>query len=118
MGRIVPLMKNLPPNLRVLKLDLKKMDLLNDTIAALSTKLPRELESLTIDFGFNEQIDNWGLTDFVNKLPPKVTSLHLELGGTNVDKEFASKQHSLKGLQEQIKKDAEKGNLCITFSML
>jgi hypothetical protein len=66
--RILLLMKNLPPNLKTLRLDLKKMDVSNEVIAAFANSLPRELEELTMDFTANDQINNAGLTDFVNKI--------------------------------------------------
>mmetsp|Transcript_120312 Transcript_120312/g.365909 ORF Transcript_120312/g.365909 Transcript_120312/m.365909 type:complete len:566 (-) Transcript_120312:174-1871(-) len=115
--KLALLMKSLPPNLRQLKVDLKGLDIVNDSLPVLAASLPRELEDLSIDLSHNVQLDNFGLTAFVNSLPPKQRGVCLGLACTAVSPEFQEKRDSLDGLKTQIIYEAQKGSVCVTLNL-
>jgi len=115
--KLALLMKSFPPHLRELRLDLSGLDIVNENMPPLAASLPRDLEELTINFGHNPQIDNFGLTNFINGLPPRQRGLNLTLGGTSISKEFQERHDSLEGLRQQILYEAQKGSVCITLNL-
>jgi len=115
--KITLLMRSFPPNLKTLRLDLRGMDLTNESIVTLASNVPREIEVLEIDFRMNEQITNAGVEHFANKLPAKIGKFKLELAGTLVSKEMQDQSDSLDRLHRFTQAENEKGNTCITVSL-
>eukprot|EP00929_Paragymnodinium_shiwhaense_P114396 TRINITY_DN82775_c0_g1_i1.p1 TRINITY_DN82775_c0_g1~~TRINITY_DN82775_c0_g1_i1.p1 ORF type:complete len:691 (+),score=217.74 TRINITY_DN82775_c0_g1_i1:110-2182(+) len=113
------LVKALPPNLRALTLDLRGMDITNESISLLAGALPRELEEIKINLSNNEQITNAGIESFAGKLPPKIKSncFNLDLENTSVTKEMKDNRRSLEAMQKFIIAENEKGNTCITMAL-
>jgi len=116
--KLMLLTRNLPPNLRHLKLDLTKMDLTNDSLIAFASNLPRELETLTINLAQNDQINNFGVENIVTKVPPSVVDVKLELADTSVTKELNEKRNSLQGMRQHIIDEQAKGDICMTFNLI
>jgi len=104
--------KNLPANLKHLSIDLKGSEISNDIVSALAIGLPRSLESLNINLGGNDKIDNFGVETMVTRLPPNLTTLRMDLEGTATTKELAEKRNSLDDLKQHIIDEAEKGHWC------
>jgi len=115
--KLALLTKSLPPNLRELRLDLSGLDIVNESMAPLAAALPRELEELSINLSNNTQIDNSGITSFINALPPRQRGVNLNLGSTSVSPEFQERRDSLDGLKEQIMHEAQKGSVCLTLNL-
>lgn len=115
--KLALLTKSLPPNLRELRLDLSGLDIVNESMAPLAAALPRELEDLTINLAHNTQIDNIGLTSFINALPAKQRNVNLNLGSTSISQEFQERCDSLDGLRQQIMYEAQKGSVCIITNL-
>jgi hypothetical protein len=107
-----------PQSLKILKLDLRELGLMNDSLKVLMDGLPRDLEELKLDLGRNDQIDNFGIEAMLNRLPPKVVQLRLVLEGTGVSPEMQAKRESLDGLKQFIQEENEKGNTCIMYSLI
>jgi len=115
--KLALLIKALPPNLRELRLDLSGLDIVNESMAPLAAALPRELEDLHLNLSHNPQIDNHGLTSFINALPPRQRGVNIALGNTSVSQEFQERRDSLDGLRQQIMYEAQKGSVCLTLNL-
>jgi len=115
--KLAVLQRSFPPGLRELRLDLRGLDIANDSMASLAAGLPRELEDLTLDLAQNAQVDNLGITAFINALPPRQRAVSLGLAGTSVSQEFQERRDSLDGLREQIVHEAQKGSVCIALNL-
>jgi len=115
--RMASLMKNLPPNLKRLKLGLRKSDVTNEAMIILAANIPKEVDILNLDIAQNPDIDNWGFTDFINKLPGNINGLHMDLKATSVDKDFMAAQNSLSSMKQHIVDESEKGHLCLSFHL-
>lgn len=109
--------RSLPPTLRELKLDMRGMNLTDETFISLAASMPNCLEGLRLDVSGNSEITNHGVTSFTEKNPPKLTKQSLGLKGTTVSKEFLDSSDTLEGIKKQIHEEAQKGSLCHTVNL-
>jgi hypothetical protein len=108
--------RSLPPTLRDLKLDMRGMNLTDETFISLAASMPNSLEALRLDVSGNAEITNYGVTQFTEKNPQKLTKQSLGLKNTSVTKEFLDHSDTLEGIKKQIWEETQKGSLCHTYN--
>lgn len=115
--KLALLARSFSPSLRELKLDMKAMGIGDDSMPVLAASLPAELETLRLDLSQNPEITNWGVTTFVDKLPPKMQKMSVVLKDTAVTKQFKDSCDTLDGIKKCILAEAQKGSICHTINL-